>query len=233
MATLPGISIVIPTLNEEAEIGIALEHCSAGSDNEIIIVDGGSSDKTPEIARAYGAKVLLSAKGRARQMNAGARAARGEVLLFLHADTRLPQGFEGHVYKTVFQPGVSAGAFLLNLAPPLPGLKLIQSLANWRSRVLQMPYGDQAIFLKKRLFWDLGGFSETPIMEDLDLIRRLRCRGRIAVLPVPATSSSRRWKEGGVWKTTLKNLALLTGYFLGLAPTRLAKWYHNARKELP
>ena len=186
MRSPPLISVIIPTLNEEADIRTTLENVSCGSDIEIIIVDGGSRDKTLEVASSFGVKVLSSSKGRAGQMNTGAQAALGEVLLFLHADTCLPPGFADYVRRTISLPGVSAGAFRLSLTPPLPGLKLIERLANWRSKILQMPYGDQAIFVKTRLFKDLGGFSEMPIMEDLDLVKRLRRQGRIAIVPVPS-----------------------------------------------
>jgi rSAM/selenodomain-associated transferase 2 len=229
----PKISIIIPTLNEAAGIGRTLEHCTSGSDTEVIVVDGGSADDTWGVAASFGVRVLSASAGRAGQMNTGARAARGEVLLFLHADTLLPPGFEDQVLKTVSLTGVSAGAFLLSLTPSSPGLKHIQCLANWRARVLQLPYGDQAIFLKKRVFKDLGGFSEMPFLEDLDLVRRLRRRGRVAILPVAVNSSARRWQQGGVWRTTLKNQAVLAGFFLGIAPGRLGNWYHKPRKKLP
>ena len=227
------ISVIIPTLNEQADIRTTLENVSCGSDIEIIIVDGGSRDKTLEVASDFRVKILSSSKGRASQMNKGAQAALGEVLLFLHADTCLPPGFADYVRRTISLPGISAGAFRLSLTPPLPGLKLIERLANWRSKILQMPYGDQAIFVKTRLFEDLGGFSEMPIMEDFDLVKRLRRQGRIAIVPVPVVSSARRWQQGGVWRTTLKNQAVLAGYFLGIAPGRLGNWYHKPRKKLP
>jgi rSAM/selenodomain-associated transferase 2 len=227
------ISVIIPTLNEEADIRTTLGNVSFGSDIEIIVVDGGSRDKTLDVASSFGVKVLSSSKGRASQMNTGARAAQGEVLLFLHADTCLPPGFAGYVRSTISLPGVSAGAFRLSLTPSLSGLKLIERLANWRSKILQMPYGDQALFLKAKLFNDLGGFSEMPILEDLDLVKRLRRQGRIAIVPVPVISSARRWQQGGVWRTTLKNQVVLAGYFLGFTPGRLGNWYHKPRKKLP
>lgn len=221
------ISIIIPALNEEAFLTNTLAGIPQDPDLEVIVVDGGSRDKTRELARAAGAGLVSSLPGRARQMNTGARTARGRVLLFLHADTRLPLGFQDQVGRILSGPGVAAGAFQLSLTPPLPGLKIIERLANWRSKALQLPYGDQALFLEAALFHSLGGYAEWPIMEDLDLIQRLRRCGRIAIAPIPVVSSSRRWQDEGIWKRTWKNQAVLIGYFGGVSPGRLARWYHR------
>ena len=221
------ISIIIPALNEEAFLNDTLAGIPKDPDLEVIVVDGGSRDKTRELVSAAGAGLVSSPPGRARQMNIGARAARGKVLLFLHADTRLPQGFQGHIGRILSGPGVAAGAFQLSLYPSLPGLKTIERLANWRSKVLQLPYGDQALFLEAALFHSLGGYAELPIMEDLELIQRLRRCGRIAIASIPVVSSSRRWQDEGIWKRTWKNQTVLIGYFGGLSPGRLARWYHR------
>jgi uncharacterized protein len=223
----PLLSIVIPTLNEAAHIASTLNRIPKSAAVEVIIVDGASSDDTCTLAVGYGARVFSSAKGRARQMNQGARQARGEFLLFLHADTQLPDRFLTYVVQTLSVADVSAGAFKLKFSPPLPGMQLIEDLANWRARRWQLPYGDQAIFMRTNLFRAIGGFAEMPIMEDVDLIRRLRRSGRIAIVPVPVFTSSRRWQNSGVWKTTLKNQIALVAYWLGISPTLLARWYHK------
>ena len=181
------------------------------------------------MAESHGAKVILSPAGRARQMNAGASAASGDVLLFLHADTCLPDGFDRHVHHVLAQPGVAAGAFELRIDDSRPHVRIIERIANLRSRRFQMPYGDQAIFLKAELFRDVGGFSDIPILEDVDLIRRVRRRGRIALAPAAASTSARRWKNIGVWKTTLINQWVMAAYFLGVSPARIAHWYGRDR----
>jgi hypothetical protein len=221
------MSIIIPALNEEVFLNDTLAGIPRDPDLEVIVVDGGSRDRTREAALAAGVVFVSSPPGRARQMNTGASAARGRVLLFLHADTRLPPGFRDHVGRVLSGIGVAAGAFQLALAPSLPGLKTIERLANWRSRVFQLPYGDQALFLEAALFHSLGGYAEWPMLEDLELIQRLRRYGRIAIAPLPVVSSSRRWQDEGVWKRIWKNQAVLIGYFGGVSPGRLARWYHR------
>jgi uncharacterized protein len=227
----PILSVIIPALNEAAHISSTLNRIPKSAEVEVILVDGASRDATRELAVSWGARVLSSTRGRARQMNKGADQAKGEFLLFLHADTLLPDRFLNYVVQTLSLPGVSAGAFRLKLDPILPGLQLIEHLANWRAQTRQLPYGDQAIFIRTDRFRDIGGFTEMPFMEDVDLIRRLRRQGRIAIAPVPVITSSRRWLNSGVWKTTLKNQIALAGYWSGISPTRLARWYHKGRKS--
>jgi rSAM/selenodomain-associated transferase 2/rSAM/selenodomain-associated transferase 1 len=221
----PVISIVIPTLNEAANLAATLVSTESGVDLEIIVVDGGSSDGTVEVAKSFGVRLLTSATGRARQANAGGLAARGEVLFFLHGDTRLPQGFEWHVLDIVKKPGVMAGAFTLGIDGSEFGFRIVEMLANFRSRVFQMPYGDQGIFLRREVFRDLGGFPEMFLMEDFVLIQRLRKKGRVTIAPVAVKTSARRWRKLGILKTTLINQAVLLGYFLGSNPEQLASWY--------
>lgn len=223
----PSLSIIIPTLNEAAHLAATLARIPKTPALEVIIADGLSQDTTLETAYSSGARIISSPRGRARQMNAGAREAQGEFFLFLHADTLLPDGFAEHIPLNLSRPGVSAGAFRLKFHPPLPGLKLIETLANWRARTLQWPYGDQAIFLRADRFRTLGGFAEIPIMEDVDLIRRLRRQGRIAIAPVPVITSSRRWQKNGIWRTSLINQIILAGYFAGIPADRLAHWYYK------
>jgi len=162
-------------------------------------------------------------------MNAGAEAAEGTFLVFLHADTRLPEEFDGYVRRILTESGVAAGAFQLKIDDPSARLRLIEKAANWRSRYLQMPYGDQAIFLRRELFREMGGFPDLPIMEDFQLIRRLRGRGRIVIAPAAVVTSARRWKQLGALRTTLINQLMILGFYLDLEPSRLARWYKNNR----
>ena len=224
----PLISIIIPTLNEEENIISCLEATRKAANVERIVVDGGSSDGTVEKAASWGATVLNTSRGRARQMNAGARAAKGEILLFLHADTILANGFDNQVRLILSRPRVSAGAFSFCLDDfRSVSLRLIQTAANWRSRYLQVPYGDQAIFVRTRLFQKIGGFPDLPIMEDHELIRRLRKRGRILTASLPAVTSARRWRVLGIWRTTILNWVLTLAYLMGMSPLRLYRIAHR------
>ncbi len=222
------LSVIIPALNEEKNIAACLGATRRARNIERIVVDGGSADKTVEIARSWGATVLTSEKGRARQMNAGARSATGQFLLFLHADTILPEGFDEEVRSLLLRPRVSAGAFSFRLSHRSSfGLGLIRLITNWRSRYLQMPYGDQAIFIRSRLFHKIGGFPDLPIMEDYEIIRRLRKKGKIITSSLPALTSSRRWQTLGIWKTTFLNSAIVVAYHLGIPPSRIRRFAHR------
>ena len=221
----PAISIVIPTLNEAENLAATLASTESSVDLEIIVVDGGSSDETLELAKSFGVRLLTTAAGRARQVNAGGLAARGDVLFVLHGDTLLPQGFERYIIDIMGKSGVVAGAFTLGIDGSEFGFRIIEMLANFRSRVLQMPYGDQGIFLRREVFRALGGFPDMVLMEDFVLMQRLRKRGRVAIAPVAVKTSARRWRKLGILKTTLINQAVLLAYFLGSNPQRLARWY--------
>lgn len=223
------ISVIIPVLNEAATLEKTLTPLQEAANVEVIVVDGGSLDGTRNLAESLGAKVFETSVGRARQMNVGAAAATGEILLFLHADTTLPQGFEAMVRQLLLKPGVIAGAFALQIKADLRGLRLIETMVNWRSRFLQTPYGDQAIFLSAKAFQALGGFQEIPLMEDFELVQRLKGIGKIAIAPAFAVTSGRRWQKFGVVKTTLINQLIILAYFLGVSPTRLARWYSGSK----
>jgi rSAM/selenodomain-associated transferase 2/rSAM/selenodomain-associated transferase 1 len=225
----PRLSVIIPTLNEAGEIEKSLGRLTASDSVEIVVVDGGSSDGTAEKARDLGARVLSAAPSKAGQMNAGAAEARGEVLLFLHADTCLPKQFEQKVLATVNRQSVSAGAFKLGIDSEDPGLRFIEWVANWRARLFQMPYGDQALFVSRRLFFEIGGFADYPIMEDFELVRRLKKIGKIAILPDAVTTSPRRWQNLGVFRAWLLNQVILAAYFIGIPPHRLADWYRREK----
>jgi rSAM/selenodomain-associated transferase 2 len=223
------ISIVIPTLNESENIKGAIASIQKSANIEIIVVDGGSSDETVEIAQSLDVKVISSSPGRAVQMNAGATVASGEILLFLHADSRLGVGFDAQIRQTLSQPRVVAGAFDLQI----DALPLVFRLVEWgvqlRSRFFQMPYGDQAIFLTKKVFQEIGGFPELPIMEDFELIRRLNSQGRIVIINTPVITSARRWLQKGVFKTTLLNQIIIIAYLLGVSPNRIRSWYRREK----
>jgi len=224
------ISVVIPTLNEAGDLPGTLA-CLAGSDDvETIVVDGGSHDGTPEIARRAGCRVLQSPPGRALQLNTGADAASGELLLFLHADTRLPIGFASAVRSTLGRPGVVGGAFRLRIDAPGWPLRVIERTVTVRSRLLQMPYGDQGVFVRAAAFHRIGGFPLLPIMDDFEFIRRLRRHGRIRTVGLSATTSARRWRRLGPWRTTWINQKVILGYHLGVSVETLAAWY--GRREL-
>jgi rSAM/selenodomain-associated transferase 2 len=222
------ISVIIPTLNEAANLAATLEVLRGVAGVEVVVADGGSRDETVALAEAAGVRLIFSPPGRARQQNAGAAVATGEVLLFLHADTVLPAGFTAAVRSCLARPGVAAGAFRLGIAGEGWGLRLVERLANWRSQRLQLPYGDQGLFLRRRTFVEVGGFPEQEIMEDFELIRRLRKMGRVALLGLAVRTSGRRWRKLGVARTTLLNQLIICGYFLGIAPARLAGWYRGA-----
>ena len=220
------ISIIIPVLNEAAIIQETLLRLQDESDIEVIVVDGGSRDKTIALAQELGVKVIYSpAAGRAHQMNTGATAATGDILLFLHADTHLPPGYQTMVKETLSQPKTIAGAFELKIDGKAHSLRLVEKIVNWRSRFFSMPYGDQAIFLKASVFEEIGGFPNLPIMEDFELIRCLQRLGRITIAPAAVLTSDRRWQKLGVLKTTLINQLIIIGYFLGIPPVKLARLY--------
>ncbi|WP_414541303.1 TIGR04283 family arsenosugar biosynthesis glycosyltransferase [Nostoc sp. CCY0012] len=229
MTSSVSISIIIATLNEAGNIAAAIACTQPSTNVEVIVVDGGSQDETVSIAESLGVKVISSIPGRANQMNAGAMAASGDILLFLHADTRLPPGFEQMICTALKQPGIVAGAFTLRIDAPHLALRWVEWGVNVRSRFCQMPYGDQAIFLTKAVFQEIGQFPDLPIMEDFELIRRLKLTGKIAIIQVPVVTSARRWLRKGVFHTTLLNQIVIIAYFLGVSPERLRSWYRREK----
>ena len=224
------ISIVIPTRNEALHIAATIASAQTEGVLEILVVDGGSTDKTVDIAREAGVRVIAADLGRAVQMNMGAAIAQGEILLFLHGDTLLPPEFARRVVETLRRPGIVAGAFALAIDLPGPAVRLVEKMANFRSSCLRMPYGDQAIFLYRRQFIESGGYPEEPILEDVLLIQHLKKSGRIGIVPSPVLTSGRRWQGLGVLKTTLINQGIMLGHLAGLSPQRLHGWYGIAKK---
>jgi len=223
------ISVIVPALDEAGSIGRTLASVPQREDLEVIVVDGGSTDGTPELARAGGARVVPGLPPRSRQMNLGAAAARGAIYLFLHADTLLPEGFADPVRDASADPSVAAGAFHLKIDSARAGIRAVERVANLRSQYLSLPYGDQALFVTSRRFWELGGFPLIPIMEDFVLVRRLARNGRIAILEQPVVTSGRRWERLGIARTTLINQLMVMAYQLGVAPEVLARWYRRSR----
>jgi rSAM/selenodomain-associated transferase 2 len=221
------ISVIVPALDEAGSIADTLASIAPQEDVEVIVVDGGSTDGTPELAEASGARVVSAPPPRARQTNLGAAAARGGIYLFLHADTLLPTGFADQVRRACADPSVAAGAFKLAIDSTRKGIRAVEHMANLRSRHLSLPYGDQALFVSARRFWEQGGFPLIPLMEDYALVRRLARVGRIALLDEAVVTSGRRWNHLGIARTTLINQAIIIAYHLGVAPDVLARWYRR------
>jgi rSAM/selenodomain-associated transferase 2/rSAM/selenodomain-associated transferase 1 len=223
------LSIIIPTLNEAGSIKKTIIQLQKSKEVEIVVVDGGSRDNTIALARSLGVRVMTTDASKAVQMNAGAAECSGDVLLFLHADTRLPDNFDAKVMAAANQNGFCAGAFSLGIDSDVRGLRFIERVANWRSRFFQMPYGDQALFVCRNLFNEVGGFPDFPIMEDFELIRRLRRTGKITILPESVRTSPRRYLNFGILKTWLLNQIIILAYYLGIPPERLAYWYRREK----
>jgi rSAM/selenodomain-associated transferase 2 len=225
------ISIIIPVLNEAFTIAQVISTARNAENLEIIVVDGGSSDGTVEIAKSLSDRVISTTPGRATQMNAGAAVSTGDILLFLHADTHLPHGYDTRVREALGNPSIVAGAFELKIDAALLSLRLVEKGVNFRSHLLHMPYGDQAIFLKTVTFEQMGGFPNLPVMEDFEFVRRLKQQGHIEILSIPVLTSARRWQQVGVLKTTVINQIVIIAYFLGVSPDRLGEWYRGKKKN--
>jgi rSAM/selenodomain-associated transferase 2/rSAM/selenodomain-associated transferase 1 len=221
------VSVIIPTLNEAAHLPLTLKHARACEPLEIIVADGGSRDETLRIAQSHGAAIVNGATGRARQMNAGAAVARGETLLFLHADTLLPANYRDAMLTSLRRPDVVGGAFRFRIRDPFPGRWLVESTTNLRSRLWQMPYGDQALFVRRWAFDELAGFPDLPIMEDYEFVRRLRRLGKLSLLEAPVLTSARRWQHLGFLRTTLINRLVILGFRCGVSPVKLATLYRG------
>ncbi len=222
------LSIIIPVFNEERTIAETLSPLLNLDDVELLVVDGGSTDQTRQICEAHGVRVVPCRAGRGRQMNAGAALAKGELLLFLHADTQLPPEFLPKVWQSL-KPGDAAGAFQLRIDANDWKLRIVEIMANLRSRWLQLPYGDQAIVVRADTFYQIGGFRNWPLMEDFEFCRRLRKFGGIVQLPASVLTSARRWHRLGIIRTTMTNQLCVLAYSLGVPTERIAGWYQRSR----
>lgn len=236
------LSVVIPTLDEAERIGAAVDSAKVsraggvtggatgsgsvaeGVDVEVIVVDGGSADGTTTRAAAAGARVIHSAPGRARQLGVGARASSGDAIVFLHADTRLPPGWETAVCRALEDAGTVGGAFRFRLDQNGGNLRLVEWGAWLRVALLRLPYGDQALFVRCSTLEQMGGVPQAPIMEDLDLVREMKRRGRLALLPLAAVTSARRHRAGGPVRTSVRHLLAALAWRLGVDRARVAAW---------
>ena len=219
------VSVIIPTLNEALVIEESLTAIASLNPHEIIVADGGSTDNTVELASRIATRVVASKTGRATQMNTGAKEATGQLLLFIHADSTLSE--EGYKKMTremsLLEP--AGGAFSLHIESKRLSLRLISKLATWRSKYLNLVYGDQAIFVRSDVFQILDGFSPLPICEDLEFFRRLSQHGKVVLLNEKTHTSSRRWITEGVLFTTFRNTIIAILFLLGFSPHFLNRWY--------
>ena len=222
-------SIVVPVLNEADQINAIIEHLAnqdLRGDCEIIVVDGDSEGSTNKAIQNKSIKAITSQKGRSYQMNAGAEIACGEILIFLHADTRLPENALKKIGTGLENGKYVGGAFDLAIDSDRLFLKYISMRASFRSRSTRIPYGDQAIFIRKNYFDRIGRFKEIPLMEDVDLMRRIKKDGKkICILADKVVTSSRRWDSDGLIYTTVRNHILLGLFYLGVSPEKLARYY--------
>lgn len=219
------IAVVIPALDEAETVEAAI--ASARFADEIVVVDGGSLDRTADCARAVGAHVISSPRGRARQLDAGWRATGAEVVLFLHADTRLPLGWADAVRTALAAPDVAGGAFRLRFDEGSLAMRVVEWGAQRRAAWAGLPYGDQALFVRRSVLEAIGGIAQVPIAEDLDLARDLRRHGRLVLLPLAISTSARRYRKNGALRTWARNAVALAAWRLGIDRDRIARWYRR------
>ena len=221
------LSIVIPVLDDADALRLSLPRALDSAD-QVVVVDGGSSDDSCRVARELGAVVVESAAGRGVQLNRGAEQADGEVLIFLHADSELPADARSQI-ESAIADGYQGGGSQIRFDVAGPLLRFGAGWINSRTRLTRLPLGDQAQFVTSEAFADVGGFNDWPILEDLDFMRRLKRSHRVAVLPGPVITSSRRFRRLGSLKTITINWAIWTLYAAGMAPERLSRWYRKVR----
>jgi rSAM/selenodomain-associated transferase 2 len=224
-------SIIVPVLNETDKINPFIEHLrnlESNEDYEIIVVDGNPVGRTISAINYKGIRTIIAEKGRAKQMNAGAYIARGEILIFLHVDTLLPVDALSKISKVLKQRQYIGGAFDLGIGSEKIIFKIIAYFASIRSRLTRIPYGDQAIFIRKDYFNKIGGYQEIPLMEDVELMHRIKKeRGKICILSDRVITSPRRWEKEGIIYCTLRNWVISIFYFIGVSPNKLTKFYYK------
>ena len=228
------ISVIMPVLNEEQIVGKTLSHALSLSLDEIVVVDGGSRDRTRDLVTSLmetnpGLSLLIASPGRSCQMNAGAAISHGDVLVFLHADTRLPKDARHLIEQALVNPALAGGRFDVQFEPETGWGRIISRMMNWRSRWSGIATGDQAIFVRRECFRRLGGFSEVPIMEDIEFTHRLKRVGRMAALRSTVVTSYRRWEQCGPLKTIGLMWVLRVLYWLGISPHVLTRMYAHVR----
>jgi rSAM/selenodomain-associated transferase 2 len=233
--SMPFISIIIPALNESGTINATLHHLSfltVADGLEVVVVDGSSAGTTlnalnDQFDKRFKLKTTLAPKGRGAQMNRGAALTEGEILMFLHADTMISQEAIDRLQREMKdREATVGGAFDLGILSSKKVYRFIETMANLRSRITRLPYGDQALFFRKEYFLKIDGFSEIPLMEDVDIMQRVKKRkGKIRILPVKVQTSPRRWEREGIVYCTLRNWLLISLYTLGVPPKRLSKYY--------
>ena len=223
------ISVIVPVLNEEKAIAATLEALVTLAPYEIIIADGGSADRTRELAGPFQVKVISSERGRGRQMNRGADEASGDVLLFLHADTCLPASALNDIKAALSEPRYLGGRFDVELAGAHWLLPLVGRLISYRSRVSKVATGDQALFVRREVFERMRGFPDMPLLEDVAFCRTLKRLGDVACLRSRVITSARRWEVDGVWRTIFRMWIIKLLYLAGVSPARLKQFYADAR----
>ncbi len=227
----PSFSVVVPVINEAERINGLIEHLGSldlSESIEIIVVDGDPAGPTIKAVTDDDVIVAVSDKGRARQMNKGAQLARGGVIMFLHADTQLPPNALKAAGSVLADDNCVGGAFNLGVDTRNIVIHGIAAISNFRNRLHRVPFGDQAIFLRRDYFNHIGGFKDIPLMEDVELMKRIRKRGdRIRILPEQVTSSARRWEKEGVVFCWLRNAFVLALFGVGVSPQRLARFYRS------
>ncbi|BAQ60940.1 glycosyl transferase [Geminocystis sp. NIES-3708] len=222
------ITVIIPVINEEKNLKKLFSHLIKKSSIELIFVDGGSNDNTVNLIKKAGFNVILSPiLRRSYQMNLGGQKAKGNILLFLHGDTILPDNYDEIVIETVKKNNFIAGAFKLRIDSQKSIFRVLETFINWRSQYLSLPYGDQGIFIKKEIFDSINGFSDLEIMEDFAFIRTVKKIGKIYITNSSVITSARRWKKLGIFKTTLINQLIIIGYYLKINPEKLARFYRQ------
>ena len=220
------VSVIIPALNEEQWIAGAVQSAFGAGAAEVIVVDGGSFDRTTRFATAAGARILLAEPMRARQLNRGAQSASSASLIFLHADSRLPDGAAAAV-EAALDHNIVFGGFRIQFSEPDRKLRVAENMINFRSILLRTPWGDQAQFMRRELFLESGGFPDIPIMEDYELARRMKRNGRTRILPMTVTTSGRRFLQKGLWRTAAINWSIIWRYHRGESPEELARRYRG------